>query len=361
MVSGRPQQRTANEGFSIQNPEGDGLRATYFNGTNFERRIYSRVDEEIDFHYNKNSPAPGVNRQHYSICWTGSLYAPVTGTYRISVRVDDGVRMWLNGVKVLDKWKTQKATTYTGQMHLTAAEFYQIRIEYFNGQNEGIIQLLWELPMNESNSSSAEQRFASRRPIPKQYLFSELPKEKPALAQAKQQKNVANTNAAPTASASEKSKQTVNLNSHNSSSSVSIQRMSNNPSEGVEYEKLPAGSTFDNLKSGELVPLMEVSFEPEKWVLKETSYAELDKLARTLKRYPDLKIRIEVYTDSFEDPNINERMSLYRAKVIATYLQDSGIDLARMELKGTGSNQLTAENLPGKGTAANKYVQFVVK
>lgn len=336
---------------------GDGLRATYFNGTNFERRIYSRIDEAIDFYYHKASPAPGLNRQHYSICWSGKLYAPVSGNYRISVRVKDGIRLWVNGVKILDKWKTQKVATYTGQMHLSAGEFYDLRIEYFNGQNEGIIQLLWELPEEESSSQPGAYSYSSRKPVPKDYLYSQHPRERAVVAQAKLTPNEPNTQAIR--AAANKSSQQVSFS--NSSAQVSIERMANKPSEAVEYNHLEAGTTFENLAPGEVVQLKTVAFEAKKWVLMESSFSELDKLARTMQRQKDLKIRIEAHMDSFEDAAINQNISFYRARVIATYLQDKGIDPLRIEVSKNGSTPSVAANTSVNGNSLSRGVHFVVK
>lgn len=47
---------------------------------------------------------------------------------------DDGVRVWLNGIQVVEAWYSQGETWYafTGS-GLTAGQFYDIRIEYFQG------------------------------------------------------------------------------------------------------------------------------------------------------------------------------------------------------------------------------------
>ena len=90
--------QSTTEASSLNMQEGNGLRGDYYNGTNFQELAHSRIDKEINFYYTKQSPAPGVRGEYYSIRWTGNLYAPVTGTYKLNVRVDDGVRVWLSRV-----------------------------------------------------------------------------------------------------------------------------------------------------------------------------------------------------------------------------------------------------------------------
>ena len=44
------------------------------------------------------------------------------GTYKFTVTSDDGVRLYIDGQKVLDKWILQGPTTYTVSRHLTAGD-----------------------------------------------------------------------------------------------------------------------------------------------------------------------------------------------------------------------------------------------
>ena len=52
----------AGRALAWQGEEGNGLHAEYFNGTNFQQKVYSRIDREINFNHLHESPAPGVNK-----------------------------------------------------------------------------------------------------------------------------------------------------------------------------------------------------------------------------------------------------------------------------------------------------------
>ena len=67
---------------------------------------------------------------NFSAKWTGQVKGPISGTYTFSVTGDDGVRMFLNGVKVIDGWKDQGRTTYTCFATLTANTLYKIELQY---------------------------------------------------------------------------------------------------------------------------------------------------------------------------------------------------------------------------------------
>ncbi len=74
-----------------------GLKAEYFNGTNFNEKVATQTDRMIDLSWNDEPPVPGLDPHYCSIRWTGRLTAPETGTYTFSARVDDGIRVWVGG------------------------------------------------------------------------------------------------------------------------------------------------------------------------------------------------------------------------------------------------------------------------
>jgi outer membrane protein OmpA-like peptidoglycan-associated protein len=367
LTPARLQAQDTTEAYNTGSQPVNGLLGEYYNGINFEQKAHTQIDDVINFSYTRQSPAPGVRGEYYSIRWTGSLYAPVTGTYKLSVRVDDGIRVWLNGVKILDQWKLQEATTYAGQLKLKGGEYYPLKIEYYNGPIHGIMQLLWEMPEEEFNLFSFFRNERIRHPIPNKYLYQKTPEKEPPTAiagirtevvndtsnrekaQPAQEKTVANRPPAPER----------NLNS---SATLSPGTSEDLPAAGVAaVPEPPDENVFEDLKPGREVPLNNVLFEQGKYILLPASSAALDKLVRTLKKYPILKIRIEGHTDNVGDPLINQSLSVYRAKAVATYLQDAGIDPLRIEINGYGSSHPVANNATEEGKARNRRVQFVVK
>ncbi len=67
---------------------GSGLRAEFYNGARVEGSpVYTRKDQQIDFDWNAVSPAPGVDPNHFSVRWTGTLAVPGGGDY--TFQIDD--------------------------------------------------------------------------------------------------------------------------------------------------------------------------------------------------------------------------------------------------------------------------------
>lgn len=75
------------------------------------------------------SPGPGVNADQFSVRWTRTdTYA--AATYRFSVTADDGIRVYVDGTRIIDGWVDQSSVTYfidyalAAGSHTVVIEFY---------------------------------------------------------------------------------------------------------------------------------------------------------------------------------------------------------------------------------------------
>lgn len=123
-----------------------GLRADYYAGEHFERRILTRTDAAIDFDWNFQAPGPGLPVESFSVRWTGWVLAPTTGVYTFHLTADDGMRVWIGGRLLLDEWRYQPTQSATATMRLAAGRYYSVRVEYFQGSRNSRAYLGWTLP-----------------------------------------------------------------------------------------------------------------------------------------------------------------------------------------------------------------------
>ncbi len=124
-----------------------GLQATYFNNMTLSGApVLSRVDATVNFDWAAGSPAPSVNVDQFSARWTGQVFAPVSGLYTFQTTTDDGYRLWVNNVLLIDKWIDQPPTTYTGTITLTGGQSYDIKIEYYENAGVAVNKLAWSYP-----------------------------------------------------------------------------------------------------------------------------------------------------------------------------------------------------------------------
>ena len=102
--------------------QGSGLQGVYYNGTGLTGTpLLTRVDTTINFEltyaHQPMSPAPGiVPDDNYSVRWTGQVLPLHSETYTFYTLSDDGVRLWVNGVKLVDNWVNQGATEKWGSI-----------------------------------------------------------------------------------------------------------------------------------------------------------------------------------------------------------------------------------------------------
>lgn len=126
---------------------GDGLRATFFNNINFTGTTSTRVDPVVHFFWGENdSPATGISPLTYSARWLGQVQSVAAGTYTFRVTGDDGVRLWVGDVLVIDQWKDQAPTAYTANVSFSANQLKNIRLEYYQNAYGGSVNLEWKRP-----------------------------------------------------------------------------------------------------------------------------------------------------------------------------------------------------------------------
>jgi len=70
-----------------------------------------RDDADINFDWGSSSPGPGIPNELFSARWTRTWYFEA-GYYRFSADVDDGVRIWLDGILVMNEWHNATGTQY---------------------------------------------------------------------------------------------------------------------------------------------------------------------------------------------------------------------------------------------------------
>ncbi|MEX1224532.1 MAG: PA14 domain-containing protein, partial [Pirellulales bacterium] len=144
------QDRSALSRFQVQvveeeRVEGGGLKAEFFADQNLARYVTERDDPNINFLWHKESPAPGVPADAFSVRWTGWLLAPQAGEYAFTAFADDGVRLWIGERLVLDDWQPG-AARQVGETIPLAAGPHPIKLEYFDSYGDATIQLRWRRP-----------------------------------------------------------------------------------------------------------------------------------------------------------------------------------------------------------------------
>ena len=103
--------------------------------------------EAINFDWGSNAPAAGVPKDKFSVRWSGRVQVPTSGLYRFQTVSDDGVRLSVNGVQVINSWTNHAARTDTSvDVNLTAGQFYTVSMEYYESGGKAVARLRWRQP-----------------------------------------------------------------------------------------------------------------------------------------------------------------------------------------------------------------------
>ncbi len=103
-----------------------------------------------------------------------------------------------------------------------------------------------------------------------------------------------------------------------------------------------------------------VKFESNRATLKQSSFDNLDDIAKIMKKYPNYKLRISGHTDITGSRALNQRLSEQRARSCYEYLASKGISASRMSYLGYGPDQPRADNDTDEGRRLNRRVEFDV-
>jgi len=110
-----------------------------------------------------------------------------------------------------------------------------------------------------------------------------------------------------------------------------------------------------------LVNLPEgVTFDVGSYTLKPQFRATLDKVAESLKQYPDSLIDVYGHTDSTGSDAFNQTLSDNRARTVASYLTMQGISSARIRSQGLGESMPVADNATEEGRRKNRRVEIKI-
>jgi hypothetical protein len=129
--------------------DGGGVRADYYRDTGLRGIVLTRIDPEINFNWgDPGGPDPVVGDDGFSARWTGEVEAAYTETYTFYPKTDDGVRLWVDGVQLVNSWEAIPLypVEHSGTIDLVSGNIYSIVMEYFENTANAIAELRWESP-----------------------------------------------------------------------------------------------------------------------------------------------------------------------------------------------------------------------
>lgn len=101
-----------------------------------------------------------------------------------------------------------------------------------------------------------------------------------------------------------------------------------------------------------------VNFESDSAVLLPSSLVVLDRVAASLKAWPDVQVEVGGHTDSTNTTAHNQKLSGRRADSVRNYLIGQGVAASRLVAKGYGEGSPISDNKTKEGRKLNRRVEL---
>lgn len=134
----------------------DQVKGEYFNNKTLSGTptLVTCENWPINYNWGTGSPAPGIGTDNFSVRWTGTAQFSA-GTYNFVALSDDGIRVWLDNVLIINAWRDQGPTPYLVNRVLTAGA-HTIKVEYYENTGAAIAQFRW---LRSATQASKRQGF----------------------------------------------------------------------------------------------------------------------------------------------------------------------------------------------------------
>jgi beta-glucosidase len=122
----------------------NGLKGEYFDRLEpLGKPVMTRIDQQLDFNWTLYSPDAKLSNDQYSVRWTGKLLSPGSGSFKIGLDGNDGYRLFINNMLLIDNWRKQSYHTQLVDFVFEKDKQYDIRIEFYEPAGNAHIHLVW--------------------------------------------------------------------------------------------------------------------------------------------------------------------------------------------------------------------------
>ncbi len=140
---------TQNSGGTV-NSSGNGLTGSYFGNISLSGLPLSvRTDAQVAFDTSGSFNA-AVGSDNFSVRWSGFVEPRYTETYQFCTASDDGARLWVNNVQLVNNWTAHGTTTDCASISLSAGVEYPLTLEFYEQGGQAVIYLGWSSPSQAS-------------------------------------------------------------------------------------------------------------------------------------------------------------------------------------------------------------------
>lgn len=154
---------------------GLGVTAQYFSDTELTSLVASRIENSLNQDWGTGVPVVGLNADQFSARFTGQVEAKSTGLHTFSLSTEVGARLWINGVKAIDRWTDISIAGATAQLDMVAGRRYDIQLEIRETTGLASQQLLWSSSSMPAQGIATGSLFPSERGAIESRHWNSLP------------------------------------------------------------------------------------------------------------------------------------------------------------------------------------------
>ncbi|MBW4033461.1 MAG: hypothetical protein HIU88_12500 [Acidobacteria bacterium] len=136
-----------------QNLSSTGLNVSYYNNPNlagspvmFSQGLVGGTGTTDNMNWGAGSPGSAIPADNFSLRMTGRIVFPTPGTYVLKTLADDGSKVWIDDVNVVNWWGA--APGLIGSTVITTTqpnESHRIRVDYMEITGGASLDLLWSV------------------------------------------------------------------------------------------------------------------------------------------------------------------------------------------------------------------------
>ena len=112
-------------------------------GSTVEQRYDAVGAGGFSFDWGTGRPSTCTGVDNFGIRFSRTISVASAGEYRFTTTTDDGVRLWVDGQLLIDRWIDQAPASYTATK-LLAAGTHDVRMDYYENGGGAVAALRWE-------------------------------------------------------------------------------------------------------------------------------------------------------------------------------------------------------------------------
>ena len=145
-----------------------GLKGEYFATPDLSGApVLTRIDRNVNFNWDKVVPVKGLQRNNYSVRWSGVFVPPAAGDYRIGVRINycyacenaEGFRLYVDDNLIAQSGSKsgERGQVFDSPLHFSDTQPHAIRLEYLHKTGTAGIDLTWTAPADVLRDEAVSQ------------------------------------------------------------------------------------------------------------------------------------------------------------------------------------------------------------